>query len=168
MIYSYMSVGAILPPVAIENTAKVSHLSNLKVAVVEDVEFSIDNLALSISNDEDVSVAVHQEGLLTNNKTTSIATNTYGYVRERIATGIITDIKTNIAIGLSVRSLSDARVETTIKTRFKIDSFRTLRHYGDFVTAVFVYANKIVTSLCSVHGDDTTIRVLIVPTYIPR
>ena len=46
----------------------MSHLSNLKVAVAEDVEFSIDNLALSISNDEDVSVAVHQEGLLTNNK----------------------------------------------------------------------------------------------------
>lgn len=163
-----MSVGAILPPVAIENTAKVSHLSNLKVAVVEDVEFSIDNLALSISNDEDVSVAVHQEGLLTNNKKTGIATNIYCGVRERIATGIVTDIKTNIAIGLSVSSLSDARVETTIKTRFKIDSFRTLKHYGDFVTAVFVYANKLVTSLCSVHGDDTTIRVLIVPTYIPR
>ena len=168
MIYSYMSVGAILPPVAIENTAKVSHLSNLSVAVAEDVEFSIDNLALRISNDEDVSVAAHQEGLLTNNKKTGIATNIYGYVRERIATGIITDIKTNIAIYLSVSSLSDARVETAIKTRFKIDSFRTLKHYGDFVTAVFVYANKLVTSLCSVHGNDTTIRVLIVPTYIPR
>jgi hypothetical protein len=163
-----MSVGAILPPVAIENTAKVSHLNNLNVAAAEDVEFSIDNLALSISNDEDVSVAAHQEDLLTNNKKTGIATNIYGGVRERIATGIVTDIKTNIAIGLSVSSLSDARVETTIKTRFKIDSLRTLKHYGDFVTAVFVYANKLVTSLCSAHGDDTTIRVLIVPTYIPR
>ena len=168
MIYSYMSVGAILPPVAIENTAKVSHISNLNVAAAEDVEFSIGNLALSISNDEDVSVATHQEGLLTNNKKTGIATNIYCGVRERIATGIITDIKTNIALGLSVSSLSDARVETVRKTRFKIDSLRTLKHYGDFVTAVFVYANKLVTSLCSVHGDDTTIRVLIVPTYIPR
>lgn len=163
-----MSIGAILPPVAIENTAKVSHLSNLKVAVAEDVEFSISNLALSISNNKDVSVAVHQRGLLTNNKKTSIATNIYGYVRERIATGIIADIKTNIATGLSVSSLSDARVETTIRTRFKIDSFRTLKYYGDFVTAVFAYANKIVTSLCSVNGDDTRIWVLIVPTYIPR
>ena len=163
-----MSVGAILPPVAIENTAKVSHLSNLNVAVAEDVEFSIGNLALSISNDEDVSVATHQEDLLTNNKKTGIATNIYCGVRERIATGIVADAKTNIALGLSVSSLSDARVETAIKTRFKIDSFRTLKHYGDFVTAVFVYANKLVTSLCSVHGDDTTIRVLIVPTYIPR
>lgn len=163
-----MSVGAILPPVAIENTAKVSHLSNLNVAAAEDVEFSIDNLALSISNDEDVSVATHQEDLLTNNKKTGIATNIYCDVRERIATGIITDIKTNIALGLSVSSLIDAKVETVRKTRFKIDSFRTLKHYGDFVTAVFVYANKIVTSLCSTHGDNTTIRVLIVPTYIPR
>ena len=163
-----MSVGAILPPVAIENTAKVSHFSNLKVAVAEDVEFSISNLALSINNNEDVSVAVHQKGLLTNNKTTSIATNIYGYVREKIATGIITDIKANVTTSLSVSSLSDALVETTIKTRFKIDSFRTLKYYGDFVAAQFVYANKIVSSLCSVHGDDTTIRVLIVPTYIPR
>ena len=168
MIYSYISVVAILPPVAIENTAKVSYLSNLKVAAVEDVKFGINNLTLSISNDEDVSVATHQEDLLTNNKKTGIATNIYCDVRERIATGIIADIKTNVALSLSVRSLSDARVETTIKTRFKIDSFRTLKHYGDFVTAVFVYANKIVTSLCSVHRDDTTIRVLIVPTYIPR
>lgn len=163
-----MSVGAILPPVAIENTAKVSHLSNLNVAAAEDVEFSIDNLALSISNDEDVSVVTHQEDLFTNNKKTGIATNIYCGVRERIATGIVTDIKTNIALGLSVSSLSDARVETVRKTRFKIDSFRTLKHYGDFVAAVFVYANKLVTSLCSVRGDDTTIRVLIVPTYIPR
>lgn len=163
-----MSVGAILPPVAIENTAKVSHLSNLKVAAVEDVKFSIDNLALSISNDEDVSVATHQGDLLINNKKTGIATNIYGSVRERIATGIITDIKAKIALGLSVSSLSDAKVETIRKTRFSIDSIRTLKHYGDFVTAVFVYANKLVTSLCSVHGYDTTIRVLIVPTYIPR
>lgn len=168
MIYNYISVGAILPPVAIENTAKASHFSNLKVAVAEDVEFSIDNLALSINNDEDVSVAAHQRGLLTNNKTTGIATNIYGYVHERIATGIITDIKTKIAIGLSASSLRDARVEAVGKTRFKIDSLRTLKYYGDFVTAVFVYANKLVTSLCSVNGDDTTIRVLIVPTYIHR
>ncbi|MDX9809893.1 MAG: hypothetical protein RBT04_07095 [Sphaerochaetaceae bacterium] len=163
-----MSVGAILPPVAIENTAKVSHLSNLKVAAVEDVKFGINNLTLSISNDKNVSVATHKKDLLTNNKTTGIATNIYCDVREGIATGIITDIKTNIALGLSVSSLSDARVEAVRKTRFKIDSLRTLKHYGDFVTAVFVYANKIVTSLCSAHGDDTTIRVLIVPTYMPR
>ena len=163
-----MSIGAILPPVAIENTAKVSHISNLKVAVAEDVKFSVSNLALSISNNEDVSVAVHKKGLLTNNKKTGIANNVYGHVRESIATGIVTDIKTNVATSLSVSSLNDARVETTIKTRFKIDSFRTLKYYGDFVAAIFFYANKIVTSLCSVNGDDTTIRVLIVPTYIPR
>ena len=168
MIYNYVSVGAILPPVAIENTAKVSYLGNLKVAAVEDVKFGINNLTLSISNDKDVSVATHQEDLLTNNKKTEIATNIYGSVCERIATETITDIKTNITLGLSVSSLSDTKVEAVRKTRFKIDSFRTLKRYGDFVTAVFVYANKIVTSLCSVHGDDTTIRVLIVPTYIPR
>lgn len=168
MIYSYMAVGAVLPPVAIENAAKMSHLSNLNVAAAEDVEFSLSNLALSISNDENVSVAAHQKDLLTNNKKTGIATNIYGGVRERVATGVVTDIKANVTIGLSINSLSDAMVETVRKTKFKIDSFRTLKHYGDFVTAVFVYANKLVTSLCSVHGDDTTIRVLIVPTYIPR
>lgn len=163
-----MAVGAVLPPVAVENAAKMSHLSNLNVAAAEDVEFSLSNLALSISNDENVNVAAHQKDLLTNNKKTGIAINIYGGVRERVATGVVTDIKANVTIGLSINSLNDARVETVRKTKFKIDSLRTLKHYGDFVAAVFVYANKLVTSLCSVHGDDTTIRVLIVPTYIPR
>lgn len=168
MLSSYLASYPVLPPVPIENTKNVLVIGNLNKAVMDSAAISIsDSKAVTIKdNDAVVDIALTKD-LFINNKEVYPISNYRSNVNEATVLYAAENIvcpTNNITIDLhSVLILSIIQ-----KLKFRIDSIRKLLYYGDFVTFVFVYKNKVIDNFCNVSNDNTAIKIYTIPIYIPK